>query len=63
MNLRRLDGDNIDFVVDSILSSCLPVSQAYMDIIQGMVARQITNNLHYYKMIFIWLVFHKNVTL
>lgn len=42
MNLRRLDDNNIDFVVDSILSSCPSVSQAYIDIIKGMAKR--TNN-------------------
>lgn len=39
VNLRRLDDNNIDFVVDSILSSCPPVSQAYINIMQGIVAR------------------------
>lgn len=32
MNLKRLDDNNIDFVVDSILSSCPQVSQSYLDI-------------------------------
>lgn len=38
-NLKRLDDDNIDFVVDSILSSCPEVSQSYLDILQGMISR------------------------
>ena len=39
INLKRIDENNIDFVVDSILSSCPQVSQAYLDIVQGMVSR------------------------
>jgi hypothetical protein len=38
-NLKRLNDNNIDFVIDSILSSCPQVSQSYLDIVQGMVAR------------------------
>lgn len=38
-NLKRLDDNNIDFVIDSILSSCPQVSQAYLDIVKGMVSR------------------------
>ncbi|MDP4089478.1 MAG: hypothetical protein Q8930_09450 [Bacillota bacterium] len=38
-NLKRLDDNNIDFVIDSILSSCPEVSQAYLDIVKGMVSR------------------------
>lgn len=35
-NLRRIDDSNIDFVLDSILSSCPEVSQSYLDIVQSM---------------------------
>ncbi|ADL52343.1 hypothetical protein [Clostridium cellulovorans] len=38
-NLKRLDDNNIDFVVDKILSSCPEVSQSYIDITQGMISR------------------------
>lgn len=38
-NLKRLNENNIDYVVDSILSSCPQVSQSYMDIVKGMVSR------------------------
>lgn len=38
-NLKRLDDNNIDFVVDSILSSCPEVSQSYLDIMQRMMSR------------------------
>ncbi|MFL0197835.1 hypothetical protein ACJDU8_20020 [Clostridium sp. WILCCON 0269] len=38
-NLKRLNDNNIDFVVDSILSSCPEVSQSYLDIVQGMISR------------------------
>lgn len=40
-NLKRLDDNNIDFVVDSILSSCPQVSQSYLDICarNGMVIK------------------------
>lgn len=38
-NLKRLDDNNIDFAVDSILSSCPEVSQSYLNIMQGMISR------------------------
>jgi hypothetical protein len=38
-NLKRLDDNNIDFVVDSILFSCPEVSKSYLDIVQGMISR------------------------
>lgn len=38
-NLKKLDDDNIDYVIDSILASCPQVSQSYMDIVNGMVSR------------------------
>jgi hypothetical protein len=38
-NLKRINDNNIDFIVDSILSSCPQVSQSYMDIVKGMVSR------------------------
>lgn len=38
-NLKSLDDNNIDFVVDSILSSCPEVSQSYLDILKGMISR------------------------
>lgn len=37
--LKRVDDSNIDYVVDSILSSCPQVSQRYLDIVEGMVSR------------------------
>jgi hypothetical protein len=37
--LKRIDDSNIDFIIDSILASCPQVSQAYLDIIKGMVSR------------------------
>lgn len=41
-NLKRLNEYNIDYVVDSILSTCPQVSQSYMNIIKEIVSR--TNN-------------------
>lgn len=41
-NLKRLNKCNIDYVVDSILSTCPQVSQSYMNIIKDVVSR--TNN-------------------
>lgn len=38
-DLKRINDNNIDFIVDSILSSCPQVSQSYMDIVKGMVSR------------------------
>lgn len=38
-NLKKLNENNIDYVVDSILSSCPQVSQSYIDIVEGMVSR------------------------
>lgn len=38
-NFKRIDDSNIDFVVDSILSLCPEVSQAYLEIVKGMVSR------------------------
>lgn len=38
-NLKKVDDSNIDFVVDSILSSCPQVSQSYLDIVHGMISR------------------------
>lgn len=38
-NLKKLDDNNIDFVIDSILDACPQVSQAYLDIVKGMVSR------------------------
>jgi len=38
-NLKRLDENNIDFVIDNILSSCPQVSQSYIDIVKGMLSR------------------------
>lgn len=37
-NLKRLNEDNIDYVVDSILSTCPQVSQSYMNIIKRIVS-------------------------
>lgn len=41
-NLKRLTENNIDYVVDSILSTCPQVSQSYIDIIQRIFSQ--TNN-------------------
>ena len=38
-NLKKIDENNIHFVVDSILETCPEVSQGYLDIIEGMAAR------------------------
>lgn len=38
-NLKRITEENVDFVVDSILSSCPQVSQSYKEIVRGMVSR------------------------
>jgi hypothetical protein len=38
-NLKKVDDKNIGYVVDSILSECPNVSQAYLDIVKGMVSR------------------------
>lgn len=37
-NFKRIDDSNIDYVVDSILSACPQVSQAYMDIVKDMIS-------------------------
>lgn len=37
--LKKLDDSNIDYVIDSILSSCPEVSQKYLDIVKGMMLR------------------------
>lgn len=36
---KQLNDTNIDYVVDSILEACPPVSQKYIDIVQGMISR------------------------
>lgn len=36
---KVIDDSNIDFIIDSILSVCPEVSQAYLDIVQGMLFR------------------------
>lgn len=38
-NLKKVDDNNIDFIIDSILSECPPVSQAYLDIVKGIESR------------------------
>lgn len=35
-NLKVIDDNNIDFIVDNILSSCPEVSQSYLNIVQSM---------------------------
>jgi hypothetical protein len=37
-NLKVIDDKNIDFVVDSILSSCPEVSQSYLAIVRSMIS-------------------------
>jgi hypothetical protein len=39
VNAKKIDDSNIDYVVDSILSVCPPVSAAHMAIVQGMTSR------------------------
>ncbi|QGU94389.1 hypothetical protein GOM49_04070 [Clostridium bovifaecis] len=36
---KQVDDTNIDYVVDSLLDACPPVSQKYIDIVQGMISR------------------------
>ena len=38
-NLKKIDDNNIDYVVETLLSSCPQVSQGYLDIVKGMVSR------------------------
>ena len=47
-NLKKIDDSNIDYVVDSILSSCPEVSEKYKSIVKGMISRSEENN-HYNK--------------
>lgn len=44
-NLKIVGDNNIDYIVDCTLSVCPPVSQKYLDIIHGMVARANRKNL------------------
>lgn len=39
INAKKIDDSNIDYIVDSILTVCPQVSQAYLDIIKGMTSR------------------------
>jgi hypothetical protein len=39
VNSRKIDDSNIDYVIDSIMNVCPPVSQAHLDIVQGMISR------------------------
>jgi hypothetical protein len=38
-NLKKVDDKNIGYIIDIILSACPQVSQAYLDIVKGMVSR------------------------
>lgn len=38
-DLKKLDDNNIDYVTDRILSICPQTSQAYQNIVQGMISR------------------------
>ena len=38
-NLKKVDDNNIDYVIDNILASCPQVSQSYINIIEGMKSR------------------------
>lgn len=38
-NLKRLNENNIDYVIDTILSACPEVSQSYIDVVKEMVYR------------------------
>jgi hypothetical protein len=37
---KKVDDSNIDFIIDNIIKVCPPVSQAHLDIVQGMISRQ-----------------------
>ncbi|MCY6369336.1 hypothetical protein [Clostridium ganghwense] len=39
INSKKIDDDNIDYVIDNILTVCPEVSQKYLDITQGMISR------------------------
>lgn len=39
-NAKKIDDSNIDYIVNSILKVCPPVSQAHLDMVQGMISRQ-----------------------
>lgn len=36
---KKIDDSNINFIIDSILEVCPPVSQAHMELVQGMIER------------------------
>lgn len=38
-SLKKINDDNIDYIVDTILSVCPNTSQAYRDIVKGMIFR------------------------
>ena len=39
INGKKLDDSNIDYVIDTILTVCPPVTQGYLDIVEGMTSR------------------------
>jgi hypothetical protein len=39
INARKVDDSNIDYVIDTILTVCPPVTQGYLDIVAGMTSR------------------------
>ncbi|MDF2881236.1 MAG: hypothetical protein K0R54_1793 [Clostridiaceae bacterium] len=39
VNAKKIDENNIDFIIDSILSACPDVSQRYINIVKDMLSR------------------------
>lgn len=39
INAKKIDDSNIDYVIDTILTVCPPVTQGYLDIVEGMTSR------------------------
>ena len=39
INARKIDDSNINYVIDTILTVCPPVTQGYLDIVAGMTSR------------------------
>jgi hypothetical protein len=48
---KKINDDNIDYIIDSILSVCPEVSQRYLDIVSGMTSRadNKTKNVPFFK--------------
>lgn len=39
LNAKLVDDSNIDYIIDTVLSVCPPVSQAHLDMVKGMTYR------------------------